>query len=282
MTSMHSLSPQDPRLQLVAKHIPYTREDWDDNLRLPDGRPLRELRGTNLEGPGLPFLYNPLHRAGRAANPEDKPLFATWLGPAFAVWECTIPCTNHFEFEILHRPFWKGVLDQVWFHREVLTATSTTSFRRIWPFYMQIGPVGAENFELLFRIWYSQRAYSQALAQLGVPCPRNATEALSIMQRVEPTVEVDFDDVLPLVEEILRLRTQIIAHSETPKLRLGGSIPRMHAYLSAIVRGRAARDPYGSQFDAGESADRQCIVGSQGPMRRWLNRQWRFRWSSPR
>ena len=152
----------------------------DDAARVtvPGGKLLAEVMGgSNVDGPGLPFLVNPVSLDG-------EPLWASFFGPAWAVHRAVHPSRDAFEHEAQHRPEWLDVLWSLHVDRHVLAveppqkALVQYAARAGWPAFEAMQ-------KLLDMAWRRDR-YAEALLVRGKPAVDSAAEAMEIMRAIEP------------------------------------------------------------------------------------------------
>lgn len=147
-------------------------------MTVPGGRPLAEvMAGSNVDGPGLAFLVNPVSLDG-------EQLWASFFGASWAVHRAEYPCRDAFEHEAQHRPEWLDVLWSLHVDRDVLAqdppqrALAQYAARAGWPAF--------EAMQRLVDMSFRRDRYAEALRARGKPAVDSADEALQIMRAVEP------------------------------------------------------------------------------------------------
>lgn len=165
-----------------------------------------------LDGPGLPFLFNPVRIDGVTA-------WVSWVGASWHVHLPLMACVDAFEYEVLHRAEHQETLWLLHEARASFGANPTAIDLARWA-----RPAGWHRFQAvqhLCDLWWRRRRYGAALRDAGLPCARSAAEAVAISRTLEPCV-TPIDRIGEAVRCLLWLAELQFGVAEEPT---GGSEP---------------------------------------------------------
>ena len=169
--------------------------------RLADNRPLAEMLGDAngpLEGPGVPFMLNPIRAA-------DEDAWATWQAGAVDLWRPRHACSTYFEFEALHRRRFVAVIRKAGELRDLLVDDrGRPKDRALIRFIETAGGRMAEDLQALGPYHTRTALYRDALRDHDASLPANVPDAVAIMRTLEP-VEFPPADFGPLLAELVAL-----------------------------------------------------------------------------
>lgn len=147
-------------------------------VTVPGGKALAEvMSGEAVEGPGLPFLVNPVSLDG-------EPMWATFFGSGWAVHRAVHPSRDAFEHEAQHRPEWLDVLWSLYVDRDVLGPQPAQ--REVAQYAARAGWPAFEAMQRLVDMAWRRDRYADALRARGKAAVDSAAEALEIMRTLEP------------------------------------------------------------------------------------------------
>ncbi|MCH9683017.1 MAG: hypothetical protein K0V04_16395 [Deltaproteobacteria bacterium] len=171
------------------------------DVRLADGRPMAPLLGDEsgpLEGPGVPFLLNPVHAL-------DMRLWATWQVGSCALWRPRLPCEDFFEFEALHRVRYAAMVEKAGAQQdEIIDEHGQPRTQALSRFLMAAGGSAGAALQDLGALWARRARYAQVLAKRDGPAPRDVADAVAIMREVEP-VPLGPEQLVPLLVDLVAL-----------------------------------------------------------------------------